>query len=108
MERIPTSQPNGISKTERARQQEAALTLNEQPARPVGYAGLESCVCSLAEAPRFAEVVGGLRRIADPELEVIDAEDRKDVAGAVRVVVAHVVHLTHDGVYTVAPEPVAL
>jgi hypothetical protein len=58
-------------------QPDAALLQNVRDA--VAAACLEPRVGGLGEAERVAVVVGGLRRVADVELEVVDAVDRHAV-----------------------------
>ena len=49
---------------------------------PVADAGLEAAVGDRAKAKRVGEPVGGLVRVPDVELDVIDAEQRHRVNGA--------------------------
>jgi len=63
----------------RAREHEPDPALLEDVRGAVARAGLEAGVGDLAEAEGVHVVVGGLERVADVELDVVDAVERHEV-----------------------------
>src|SRR4051794_7988632 len=68
---------------ERASEHEGDVVAAHDEARPVADAGLESGKGDRGEAPQRPEVVRRLLRVADPELDVVDALQRQEVLGLV-------------------------
>ncbi len=62
-----------------AGEHEPDAALLEHVRAPVAPAGLEAGVGGLGEAERVREVVGGLRRVPDVELDMVDPVDRHAV-----------------------------
>ena len=63
-------------RAERAGQHEPDAALLQDVRGAVAQPGLEARVGDLGEAERVREDVGGLRGVADPQLEVVDAVQR--------------------------------
>src|SRR5919106_416932 len=64
---------------QRAGQHQPDRPLAEHPGRPVTQAGLGTGVGDRGEAEAGAVEVGGLLGVADPELDVVDAEQGEGV-----------------------------
>ena len=64
---------------QRRGEHEADVVLDHHVAGPVTDLGLEAAERDRGEAPQSAVVVRGLARVADPELDVVDALEREEV-----------------------------
>ena len=66
-------------RAERAGQDDRDVVLAHHVAGAVADAGLQARIGDRREAPQGTEVVRRLARVADPELDVVDAVERQEV-----------------------------